>query len=401
MAKEKKQESGFDIKMAGLAAVAVLLVVAGAMYFSQGSGTSVQQAPVQLPQQPSAASAKLLLESFDAQAAMQNYHLDFTSIENGAKSRFTIIKNGADSYVRIGEEFGGNEGFFGSDNRTDVVCLSYGAKTLCAMTGNDSQIQGIANSLRVWRLNPKASLEQKRQIEQHIEAHAIKFYGEPVSEKFGSFDTRKITYTLDYKNLTVQTLKEIGVPPNDPSLYSIEDWKVTQWIDKRTGLVVKSMTTYRENLLPYSFGMEYTVATPEAGNITAKPGEIVPAESFIRFYQDSKTDFSEKASCLSQPSKGEIHSCLKGLAYSTKNPEICKLITTKEEAERCYMIVAQVTEDEQLCGNLTVYSDDCYIAVAGATGNLDLCKKVKDQNLAPNCIQAAAEGKKQKEGTAS
>lgn len=401
MAKEKKQEKGFDIKIAGLAAVVVLLVVAGAMYFSQGSGASEKQAPVQTPQQPSTASAKLLLGSFDAQAAMQNYRLDFTSIDNGAKSHFTIIKNGDNSYVRIGEDFGGNEGFFGSDNRTDVVCLSYGAKTLCSLTGNDSQVQGIANNLRVWRLNPKASLEQKKQIEQHIEAQAIKFYGEPVGEKFGAFDTEKITYTLDYKNLTVQTLKEIGVPPNDPSLYSIEDWKVVQWIDKQTGLVVKSLTTYKENLMVYSFGMEYAVATPQAGNITAKPEQLVPAETFIRFYQDSKTDYSEKASCLSQPSKGEIHSCLKGLAYSTKNPEICKLITTKEEAERCYMIVAQVNEDAQLCENLTVYSDDCYIAVAGVTGNLDLCNKVKDPKLAPNCSQAAAEGKKQKEGTAS
>jgi hypothetical protein len=86
--------------------------------------------------------------------------------------------------------------------------------------------------------------------------------------------------------------------------------------------------------------------------------------------------------------------CLKSLASEKNDWEICKLITNKMDYEACTLIVAQNTNNKVLCEKLDYLGDDCYITVAGQTGNFDLCKNLKNLSLAGNCTQAATEGAK-------
>lgn len=390
---EKKQAKTNNQSML-IAAAAVLIVLAAAFfYFSPKAETP---APVQPAQnQLETASAKLLLASFEKGAAMRQYLLNYTTNENGAETRYEVSSDGTNSWVRESADFGSREGFYGADNRTDVLCLRYGGRQVCAQTGNDSDMASIAVDLKTLLPNKETFLKQQENLRKHIAAGAIKFVGEPVGEKLGQFDTKKITYTLDYRALTVQQLMAIGVQPNDPGITSITEQKITYWVDEKSGLIIKSDAIWRQNLIPNNYQTAYATVS-EKPQVPAKPDSILETRAFVRFYAESVQDYQAKLICLSQP-QPERDLCFKSVAAQRNDWELCKKINDKKEYETCTVIVAQNTNNDVLCGKLEMFPDDCYIAVASKTGNFELCKLLKNQSFGENCTQAAAEGKRAEE----
>jgi len=391
MAGKKEAKTNSSQSMLITAAAVLIVLAAAFFYFSQKA--TEQPAPVQLAQnQLETASAKLLLASFEKGAALEEYLLNYTTDENGAETRYEVSSDGINSWVRESADFGSREGFFGKDNATDVLCLKYGGRRVCAQAGNDSDMASIAVDLKTLLPNKETFMKQQENLRKHIAAGAIKFESEPVSEKLGQFDTRKITYSLDYRALTVQQLIGIGVQPNDPGITSITDQKVTYWIDKKSGLIVKSAAAWRQNLIPNSYQTAYDTVS-ETPQVPAKPDSVLETRAFVRFYAESVQDYQAKLICLSQPQPDQ-DLCFKSIAAQRNDWELCKKISGKKEYETCTVIVAQNTNNDVLCGKLELLSDDCYIAVASKTGNFELCKLLKNQSLGENCTQAAAEGKR-------
>jgi len=155
--KGNSKKDGVDYKLYGIAAVVLVAVLAAAGFY----GGFFSQAPAQ-PANGTAVlplatpEARLLLASFDSGAALSDYTLKYSANDNGAKSSYVLVKDGSDSYVGVQGAFGSMEGFFGKDNTTDVICLTYGGAQKCAVTGNDTNMAGIAASLKI--LLPQAPL---------------------------------------------------------------------------------------------------------------------------------------------------------------------------------------------------------------------------------------------------
>lgn len=393
--KENAQKKGVP-KLLVYALAAVVLLAAGALLFA---GYFTPAGPVQQPgNQTAAASAeKLLLSSFDAGASLVDYEIAYTIVENGVASEYHMIRNGENSWVNVLGDFGQMEGFFGKNESYDVVCLTYNNLTRCAMQENNSDFRNIAASLKVLLPDAKTYLAQKDQLSKLIAAKAITFTGLAVEETVGPFAARKITYSLDYKGLTVNQLNSIGIAPNDPAVTDYSDQRVSFWVDGKTGLVARSLSTRYEGLKKASFESTYSKIYVGKAAVPVAPGGLIPASAFAYFYASAVQDYAEREACARMETAQGRDSCFKSMAVDKASAQLCRRIESGTEKESCLLIVAQYNRDASLCAGLAGMADDCYIAVAGETGDFELCKNLKNAGLAGQCASAAAEGVKKAE----
>jgi len=389
-----------DPRIIVFAVVVIVAALAAIGYFGGffgGASPSAQPAPTT----PLATQeARLLLASFDRGAALTDYSLKYSTNDNGAQGNYSIIKNGSNSWIVVQGTFGKMYGIFGKDNATDIMCLEYGSEAKCALTGNQSDMGEIAASLKILKPTALAYLNQKDDTRKLIAVGAIKLDSGMISERVGDFETQKITYTLDYSNLTVQQMVSLGVSPNDENLLAVTDQRITFWIDAETGLMVKSHASYNNRGTPGFYDTEYSKVMLGVDVAPEKPGIIVATEAFVDFYSKSTKDYAERAACFAKTG-AEQNTCLKSIAASRGDWETCKLIKTPLEYESCSLIVAQETNNHVICGKLTTLADDCYIAVASETGDFELCRGLKNASLSSNCIDAAIEGRKKKEAAST
>lgn len=374
-----------------IAAAAVIIVLAAAyLYFSPAAGPAPAPQPAPTANQMATPEAQLLLSSFDRGAALTDYSAAYTSTDNGGTLTYKLAKGGAKSWVEVNGGFGSMQGFVGSNNTTDIVCLNYSNSTECAVTGNDAQMQGIASTLRVLLLNPLTYTQQKAQTETLINGGVIKFSPGITSEQVGPFAAQKITYTLNYGNLTVNQINAMGIP-NDPALFAITNWHVAMWVDKATGMTVKSQASYNSGGVQYSYDTEYAMLQIGTPTLPAVPAAPIGAAEFVNFYATSQQDYSTVLSCEAMTGT-DRDSCYKAAATNRNSYGLCQKISDKTQFESCALIVASATNQSAYCQNLSI-SDDCYISVVANTGDYSLCRLLKNTSLGSTCTQAAMAGK--------
>ena len=392
--KTKKPGFGKNALLAG-AAVVVILIVVGALavlgYFTSSPVPSNGgTAPIDSPM------AKLVLSTYDRGAAVGDYSVVYSINENGIVSKYSVIKRGDRLWVGIDDIFGTRQGFFGTNSSQDVVCLTYDNATKCAMVLNNTNMGKISNSIKAWMLDDGTTNAQiKALMEKHIVAGAIRFDEGVVEEKAGVFDAQKVSYSLDYRNLTVEKLLSLGIPADDPGITSKTDQRVTFWVDKNTGLLVKGLATYVENKVAGENSKEFSkIDLAPKDDVPSAPADLASIPVFVTFYKQSDDDFLSKQECRAQATAADRDACWKAVAVSHNSWDLCKNIEDKKTYEGCTIIVAQGTNNKVLCEKLELFSDDCYIAVASETGDYQLCKLLKNSSLVGDCTSAAGEGEK-------
>ena len=381
--------------------IAAVIVVLAAAYFylSMANGTPKNGVPPVQVNQTDTQAAKLLLASFDNEGALKDYSVAYSDTDSGGTLNYQIEKNASNSWVEVEGGFGSMQGFFGANNTTDIVCLDYANTTRCTMAGKDAHAQNVANTLRVYLFDSKTDSTLKAQTIQLIQAGVITFSPVVADGQVGQFETKKISYTLDYSHLTLQQMASLGIA-NDQSLASISNWTVSLWIDKATGMNVKSQASYSDGGALMLHNREYSRLALGTPALPAAPGALVSVGAFSEFYQISQADYSAVLSC--EPLAGsDRDGCYKSVATDRNSYSLCQKISDQKEFESCALIVASATNQSAYCQNLTMLADDCYISVAGNTGDYSLCQNLMNASLVPVCSQAAAQGKQIAEAAAA
>ncbi|MEM4554296.1 MAG: hypothetical protein QXT25_00395 [Candidatus Anstonellaceae archaeon] len=364
------------LEAAALFAIAALVLI----YFTSQQAAS----------KPQSTAEELFINALQKDLELENSYLRYIDIENKVRKSYTVLKGSNVSWVKEEGEYGALEAFF--SNNSSVLCLTYMQNRKCT-DEFDSNTQQLLRYLST-RLPEKQAAQQNIQLTKKlIEVGAIKFSNEIDLEKVGKFEAQKIKYNLDYRHLTVQNLTAIGISPNDPRIYSVVDWEVLSWIDKKSGRLVKSQTRYNQNGLIYSFVREFEEIEVPTSRVVEKPTEVVGKEQFAVFYTAAEEDYSAKQTCLVLQEQ-ERWGCLKGLAVEKKSEEICNLIGHTQERERCFLILAQLTRNEEICARLQEFGDDCYIAVVSEIGKKELCSMLKNQDLTEVCQRAVLIGER-------
>ncbi|MFA6213746.1 MAG: hypothetical protein WC717_00525 [Candidatus Micrarchaeia archaeon] len=397
MAKENAEggNGGASPKVIVFAAVVVIAAIVAIGFYSGFFGPAEPAQPSQtLPL--ATPEARLLLASFDKGAALEGYSIKYMENDNGALTNYSIASKGGEGWVSIEDDASRMAGFFSANSTSDIICLEYDGVEKCAMAGTDEKMNEIDSSLRIWLLNSTTYEDGKDGTRALIAVGAVRLAPGISEEKVGAFDTQKISYTLDYRNLTVQQLVSLGFSPSDAALSIVRD--VTFWIDRKTGLVAKILMKEANGLGVYE--REYTELSIGDVKLPGRNMTRVGAGAFVEFYTQSQEDYARREACLSL-SGDDRDLCFRNNAVEKRSWEACKAISSRQIYESCSLIVAQITKNHAICGSLEALSDECYISVVGETGNAELCRNLKNSSLAPNCAQAAADGKRKADEAAA
>lgn len=386
---------GYDLKMVVLIAAAALIIGGGAVYLSQ-QGSETQPPVFDGKAALASPQAKLLLSSFDARAKLSEYGLSYKSTSSSGQIGYSIKNDGDAIWISQAGAGWEKQGFFQQNGSETAVCIKYGGKSRCAVVGNNSDLRGIAADLKSFIPAKEVDLQQKLSYEKHIAAGAILFYEGLPRERVGAFDAIKLTYALNYRNLSIRALNDLGVSPDDPAIRTTGDYTVSYWVDNSTGLLVKSKATYLSNGAPGAYEEEYSELSLGAPAMPAPPSNLTDAEEFLSFYRSSEEDYRERAACLSRV-EGERDICFASLAFQKNEPALCGQAADSKNRERCYLIMAQTNANASLCEGLSALKDECYISVAGERGDFALCRLLSNQSLGESCNSAATAGQKKME----
>ncbi|MCX6769086.1 MAG: hypothetical protein NT051_00180 [Candidatus Micrarchaeota archaeon] len=382
------------IAIAAVVLAVVLLIVVGMPYLNNGQPKTNEPSP-QAPQQLEAQA--LLLASFDKMANLGDYELAHISNQSSAKANYSfayknsLIQKGNESWVQIEAQNMRMFGFFGNANASNIVCFAYRNATKCTPVGINGNVTQLATKLTDLIPNKQAYLSQKAQTQKMISTGAMKFAGMTDGGKIGNFEVQKITYNVDYTNLTVQQLLTIGISPSDEELKALANQEFNYWIDRTTGFQIRSLYTYDVNGVPWSSDGEYAVISTAPSKMPDRPTDLAGAETFLMFYRGAVDDYTAMGECDAK-NGSEKDGCFKALAVNTDDGPLCERIADNREKENCVAIVAQNTNNKALCEKLPTLSDVCYIGVVGKTGDKETCKNLKNQSLISTCVQAAEEG---------
>jgi hypothetical protein len=281
--------------------------------------------------------------------------------------------------------------FMGGNVSNDTICLIYGGVERCARLSGNAAAQSIADNLRTLQPDKNSYLSQKASIKKLVNAGAVNVSANAEDAVVGPFEASKISYVVDYRGLTVEKLGAAGISPNDETIYSVT--QVTYWMDKKTGLMVKSHAAIDNKGTKSYFDVLYNGIEVGDAAVPFPPSQTYDVTEFLRFYKASAQEYTSKEECNSKQGT-ERDACYKSLAIEKKSWDICKQIADALEYERCTMYIAQATNNYVLCEQLPTLGDDCYISVVSQTGNVDVCKKLKNTSLTTACADAVAEGKR-------
>jgi len=371
----------------------VVVAIAAIIFMGQGAPQAPPAGSINNTKAIDTPMAKLLLAAFDRGAALGNYYLEYYISDNGAASNYTMASDGNFSWSNVKGPFGAVEGYFSGNNSTDTICLAYAGTTKCTLVGSNNNTQRIAANLKTLLPDRRTYQSQKGQTEKLLQFGAIAFEGGLVGETVQGFSAKKITYSLDYQNLTVQQLSAIGMSPGDRSLLTLTDQKVSFWIDDKTGLVVKSLATYKNSGAAFKYETAYSGLAVGSTQVPQRPNSTISTSEFLKFYSESESDYVAKETCGAMNGTDKSQ-CFKGLALDKKDLGLCMRIDNAVEQENCGLILAQATGDARICSSLKLFKDDCYINVAGKMGDYEICKQLANATRTAECAKAAGDGGK-------
>jgi len=383
----EKKDGNRNMMIAAAAAVVLVLLAAGIYtgFFSQffKGKPAVQKSLLDSD------AVRLLLKSYDAGAALDDYDMAHTQkMDDEPITYLSLKKKGAASWVMMSDPRGAWEGFF-SGNGSMIVCFAYGTEKKCAEAGKNGTVKERADELAMILVPKSAFLKQKKLMEDWIAGGAVAVSDKIAYEKIGMFNTDRVDCTLDISNMTVQKLASLGIDT------ATQPERIAFWIDRKSGMIIKSHVAPAHGTWGV-YDVEYTLLNSTTPEMPKTPVELVGENSFIVFRQKAVLDYQSKMQCEGMGAV-ERDLCYKGMALEQGSWEICKKINNSDEYEKCSVIIAQMTNNDVLCGKLATMADDCYIAVAGNTGNFELCKMLKNESLGGACIASATEGKKKKD----
>lgn len=90
--------------------------------------------------------------------------------------------------------------------------------------------------------------------------------------------------------------------------------------------------------------------------------------------------------------------CLTTIAEKKKNPELCKNIEDKQNRETCFLSLAKITDNADICREHTLeLKAQCIGEVAIKTDNLKICNEEQDPDIKIYCISRLSVGVKKPE----
>jgi eight-cysteine-cluster-containing protein len=297
---------------------------------------------------------------------------------NGYHADVTTSRSGDVSYSMRRDPVSGRAGYF-TGNAT-LVCIEYLGEEKCADVNSTSPFAGYALSLQQLLYEEEGAMAMRDHYGKLVEYGGMEFSPEVAEKEVGGHPCTEINYTIDYSQLTVAQLNEIGLTANDPLLLRASEYEFTACISPEGDMLYRRLHWVD---LGQEAWMEST--TSEAvwgrGLEIQVPATLVATGELHSFYQRISPLASEYLTCLAG---NNTERCIAEAAVSWHNPGLCA--DTGTQKDFCYINAGLEAGDPSVCGYVSAgMVDSCYLEFANRLQDASYCERITDAPLKQMC----------------
>jgi hypothetical protein len=367
--------------------LAVILICAAAYTF-------LQQAPVQPPpqQQPASANAsEAFISSLYKMRNIGGYEMSYLETDGPMETQIFLQSNGTQQYGRFDSILDSREFYF--DGANTVLCNDYKGRQCYLVATNGSIFDNYAQSIEAKFIESAAVSSALRTNEKLVQVGAIKFDKAVGRGVIAGRNCTSVSYSINYGGLSINQLRDLGIQPDDPSITSFSSFRTEQCMDDKFGIALRVSLSYSELGKERTFGTLYTSFNDAFSHAVSAPPESASAYvsemQFAQQFNAAQKAIRAAYLCISNDSTAtEQDACFRTLAYSSDDSRVCGHVKDPLARDQCYLAIAQTDLSAIGCLFAGSLKDDCYVAVAGGTGDASICDEVTNATLLAACNAA-------------
>ncbi|MFA6530875.1 MAG: hypothetical protein WCT31_04040, partial [Candidatus Micrarchaeia archaeon] len=306
---------------------------------------------------------QLYLQSLNVGKNANNYFYQYQEDLAGYKMRTALVQSNG-RQMAILETPIAMKKFYYLENDT-IMCITFEGREACASLNNQTDVTKYSKWLKQQFFTASGIDTQKQMAELLIKKNAITFLTASKSEVNGK-ECERITFSVDYGNLTLEDLVLFGITSSSPHKINGE-----LCYDTEANEIYEKSYTYKylgkeaaTKFTLISADWNYSKPIEANGNLTM---------GAIDIYFDASSKENELLSCLSITDSEEKDRCVFSMALGNGYSTICEYAGTK--AGICILNFAAARKDPTMCAQIadSATKDDCYLEVAGAKHDASLC----------------------------
>jgi hypothetical protein len=361
-------------------ALGVLFIALLVVFPIQGPA-SVQQ-PAQIgPQESARAAEDLYMKAVSFGEHAGGYVYSYTEYTDGFPENYTISSDGENASVEVSSALSDKKAYFLVNDT--IFCVGMGGNTTCASVKNQSAAAGYMATLRS-RLFSDGAIGIARLDAAYRINRSLQVFSPAIRTMVlpGGAECIGINYTIEYSGATLGELNRFGIGSGSPSLFH-----VSECIDNQTGEIHRYNYDYvfQGSLHTYGFSLI-------SSDFLAVPQILAPADLSGDVIDQAFQESAVRHQLLGcYPIIGDdSEKCVATLALQQKSAGLCSLAGTRRD--RCLVSLMPYLRDPAICRMISTpeFTDDCYIELGGAFKNATWCGYVSDATKKSYCAQVSS-----------
>jgi hypothetical protein len=367
----------------------IIILIAAVAY------TYLQQPPESKPgPQPATGNATdAFITSLYKMRNINGYEMSYVETDGPMETEIYLQSNVTHQFGRFDSILDSREFYFDGTNTT--LCLDYKGKRCYLVAKNGSAFDSYAQSIYAKFLESPSVRNSLRTSEKLVQVGAIKFSNQTSSSTIAGRKCTAVSYAINYGGLSIDQLRSIGISPDDPSITSFGNFRLSQCADDEFGLPLSVNLSYSELGKERAFGSLFTSFAEGFDKAVVPPPEnsgiYIQETEFAQLFNSAQKEIRAAYLCEAQNSTAERDSCYRTLAYSADDGRVCGHVSDSLTKSQCYLAVAQKLLSPNECAFAGGLADECLISIAGSTGARSLCELISNETLVSECNKAVGD----------
>ena len=353
-----------------LIATGILVVVA--LYIVM----TLPEAEVEVTPDNSEAEA-LLLRSAGFGKGLGDYAYSYGEVSDGYTTSYALANSGDARMAEIGNPLSAKKVYL-LENDT-IFCISYptGEADVCSSVKGDSEMENYVSFVQSKFYSDTNIEKAKSSIAYLIEQGYLSVMAGIEDSTVEGTPCRRIQYTIDYSNLSLDEAARFGISSNSPRIFML-----SACINNDTGMVRESTLEYMDNN-----GVMHSRVMTVASLSVSVPEVSAPEVNgdAVEVLRNEREQQVKLVACHTDMEDAERDDCVADLSLILKRKDLCDIAGSLRDI--CLVRLVPMTKDESICTAITSpsFQDDCYIELAGAFKNSTYCGSIQNQTKIEHC----------------
>lgn len=329
----------------------------------------------------SAEAEALLLKSAGFGKGLGDYVYSYSELSDGYTTSYALVVNGGEREAEVQNPLS-VKNIYILENDT-IFCIRYPPtdEEICSSVKGDAEMENYVAFIQSKFFSDSNIAKAESNIAYLIEKGYLSVMPEIEDDIVSTVPCRRISYTIDYSNLSLDEAARFGISSGSPRVFML-----SACVQNETGMVRESTLEYLDN-----GGVMHTkITTLSSFSDSSTPiSAPEPNGDAVAVLRKEREQQIKLVACHTDKEGAEKEDCVADLSLILKRKDLCELAGSLRD--RCMVTLVPIIKDETICPeiNSPSFRDDCYIELAGAYKNSTYCSSIQNQSKIEHCEEVS------------